>query len=89
MKALEALPIWKRLVALPERVDHLERRLAALEARPTAPAPGGRTCNLCNSAASVIAEAPDPTFGVFGHVRLKLRCNNPNCGNEFERKVEP
>ncbi|WP_304271193.1 hypothetical protein [Brevundimonas naejangsanensis] len=79
VKALEALPLWKKLSALPERVDQLERRLAALEAsKATVPSAG--TCNFCQGALRVIGEAPHPHFDFAGHKVLTLECQNPSCG---------
>ncbi|WP_368933530.1 hypothetical protein [Brevundimonas naejangsanensis] len=78
VKALEAMPLWKRLTALPDRVEQLERRLAALEAsRATAPSAG--TCKFCHGALRVISEVPHPIFGDFGHKELTLECQNPSC----------
>lgn len=85
VKALEALPLWKRLTALPDRVDHLERRLAALEASAKA-TPGAGKCNFCQGRLEVIGETPDPTFGAFGTKLLTLKCQNPTCAKETTRQ---
>lgn len=87
MKALEALPIWKRLSGLPDRVDALERRLAALEASASA-TPSSGTCKFCHGPLRVIDERPDPIFGNLGHKQLTLKCQNPSCGKTTTKRVE-
>lgn len=79
MKALEALPIWKRLTALPDRVEAFERRLQALEAsRATTPSSGA--CRFCHGPLRVIDEKPHPDFAFAGMKVLTLECQNPSCG---------
>ena len=87
MKALQALPIWQRLTALPDRVDHLERRLAALEASAKA-TPSAGACRFCQGAMDVIDEQPGPIFGDLGHKQLTLKCRNPTCAKTTTRRVE-
>nr|WP_314123463.1 hypothetical protein [uncultured Brevundimonas sp.] len=79
MKALEALPIWKRVSALPDRVDALERRLQALEASRAA-VPSSGACRFCHGSLRVIDEQPHPDFGFAGMKVLTLQCQNPSCG---------
>lgn len=87
MKALEALPVWKRLTALPDRVDQLERRLAALEASK-AVTPTSGTCRFCHGRLRVIDEKPHPDFGFAGRKVLTLECQNPSCGKKTTRDVQ-
>ena len=84
MKALEALPIWKRVTALPDRVEALERRLAALESSGNRP-PSSGSCRFCHAPLRVIDEQPDPVFGDLGKMRLTLKCENPDCGKVTSR----
>ena len=86
MKALEALPIWKRLIALPDRVEALERRLKALEASSSA-TPSSGQCRFCHGNLNVIGEAPHPQFAFAGRKVLTLKCQNPSCGKETTRDV--
>jgi len=44
---LERIPVWRQLVALPERVKTLEARLAAIEAQLLGKA--GALCPICNA----------------------------------------
>jgi hypothetical protein len=83
LKILDNVPVWKTLVTLPRRVEALEQRLAALEAKPAAP--GWMTCKLCGGAMDVTVERPDPVFGAMGKKRLDLRCGA--CGRVTDHKT--
>lgn len=87
MKALEALPIWRRLTVLPDRVDALERRLQALEASKAA-TPSSGACRYCHGALRVIDEQPHVDFGFAGMKTLTLECQNPSCGKHTTRDVK-
>ncbi len=77
LKILDNVPVWKTLVTLPRRVEALEKRLAALEAKPAAP--DWKTCARCGGAMAVTAEKPDPVFGDAGKKIFDLRCGA--CGH--------
>lgn len=85
LRTLEQWPLWKRIKASPERLDELEKRVAAIEAR----AKGGAidACPLCGGETKVVSVAPDGTFGVFGHERHTLKCQS--CGKTRTRKFDP
>lgn len=85
MNALDRVPIWKALKALPDRVAGIEKRLAVLEARPKTPeAPG---CALCGAAMKVVKVEPDPMFGVHGVQRHTLACSG--CDHRETRQHDP
>jgi len=74
-------------VGLPDRVEALERRLAALEASRAAP-PSAGTCRFCHGPLQVTDERPDPIFGDLGHKQLTLVCQNPACGKQTTKRVD-
>lgn len=78
---------WLRLKAVPDRVDALERRIAALEGQRSGAAPDPWACLRCGMRLRVETEAPHPQFGVFGQKRLTLAC--PSCLDETTRDFDP
>lgn len=77
---LEKIPAWKRLSAAPDRIDELERRLAALEAKPKLP-----ICEACGEGYMRLkrAEAPKGPFAVFEGSGMQIKvfqCDK--CGME-------
>jgi hypothetical protein len=42
LQLLDRIPVWKRIAAMPGRLDELEKRLAALEQKPNLP-----ICEAC------------------------------------------
>ncbi len=87
IKALQEIPVWKKVAALPDRVDSLERRLAALEASRQA-TPSAGACRFCHGPLRVTDEKPDPIFGDLGRKELTLECQNPSCGRVTTRSVD-
>lgn len=86
MKALERIPAWKRVSALPEEVDELKKRIAALEAK-LGPA-SGEQCPICRAPTlKVISSAPDPDFGFAGVQLDKMKCDA--CGHSESRQRDP
>jgi hypothetical protein len=75
LKALERIPAWKRLSAVPAEVDALTRRVAALEAR-LAPATGD-ACPRCRAMAFALIESrPEPEpWGSMGSREYVYRCS--------------
>lgn len=57
--------VWKRVEAAPDRLDALEKRVAALEAAAAAP-PGAR-CPSCTALAYRVVKSA-PTTGPFRHL---------------------
>lgn len=74
------------MVAAPDRVDMLEKRLAALEAEVSA-RPKLDACALCGGAMKVTAEEPHPMLGDFGVLRHTLTCQS--CGRATDRRIDP
>lgn len=70
---------WQRLSTTPGRVDQLEERIAALEARLNAMGDGKRLCDKCGEP-GVSIEAREEPFGTDGIiVRIYRRCGE--CGD--------
>lgn len=76
--------------ATPERIEALERRVAALEAK-SLPAPKviakGRECPGCGAELMLKSEKPDPVLGKAGVKVHALVC--PNCKLETNRQFAP
>jgi hypothetical protein len=87
LKLLDKWPLWKRLTALPDRVDALEARIAELEGkRAKSTWPG--VCALCGERLRPIsAEQPHPTFGEFGMKIVEMECSG--CGKRSTREFDP
>lgn len=86
MKALERIPIWKRVIALPDRMDQLERRIAAIEKLAAGGAIDG--CPICNSFGFVrISTRKHPQFGAAGLMLDLFRCEECEHQEERERDV--
>lgn len=82
MKALERIPLWKRVSALPDRTEQLEARVAALEARLKGKP--GLLCPACNAPEFVrIASQADRIFGDLGVKSDSYRC--AACGHMEDR----
>lgn len=74
------------MTAAPDRVDALERRVAALEAALCA-RPGAEACPFCNAALALTAEDDDPVFGDFGVKQRTYRCTA--CDRVTTRQHDP
>ncbi|CAM5218229.1 hypothetical protein CDEF62S_00372 [Castellaniella defragrans] len=82
LKALERIPVWKRVTKLPDEMDALQKRVAALEAK-LGPKPGGQCPKCGEMSMRLISSAPHPEFGFAGAKRDTLRCES--CGFEETR----
>lgn len=84
MKALERVPVWKRLNALPAEVDALRKRVDVLEAR-LAPSKGD-ACPKCREMRFELIETrPEPEpWGSMGAQETLYRCGA--C--QYERVVK-
>lgn len=79
MKALERIPLWKRVVHLPDEVAALRARIEAIEKRLEGKS--GIACPACKSLDfKVISSAPDPVFVEAGIMRDLYRCSS--CSHE-------
>ena len=78
--------VWKRVEAAPNRIDDLEKRIAALERRPHLP--------LCEKGGVGYlrldrTEAPSGPFNVFAGAGLQLKIYKcDNCGMEVKKQPE-
>ena len=87
MKALDRIPVWRRLQQLPDRADALERRIAALEEQ-LKPATGSK-CPSCGVMAFKLVKstpAPEP-WGSAGARQDHLHCQS--CGYSDIRERDP
>jgi hypothetical protein len=79
---LERIPVWRQLVAMPERVATLEARLTAIEAQLAGST--GELCPMCNAPALKLAgTATDAATAMLGFTIDVLRCEA--CGHEERR----
>lgn len=65
IKALERIPLWKRLSQLPHEMEAIERRVAELEAR-LAPAKGDQ-CPKCRQMTFTLTSS-EPIKGALGRL---------------------
>lgn len=87
MKALERIPVWKRVSLLPGEMDQLRARVAALEAR-LAPAQGD-VCPKCRAPQFMLerSQAKAGPFGDAGAREHHYRCQG--CGYEDVHHTSP
>lgn len=78
MKALERIPAWKRVTALPDEVAQLQKRVAQLEQR-IAPA-SGDACPSCRTMNFSLIESrrAAPPWGDMGAMEDVFRCSRCN-----------
>jgi hypothetical protein len=80
LSALERIPIWKRLQALPSEVDYLKARIAELEDKLGAKWPA-YVCGYCGWAHTAFPSVSK------GNLRETWRCER--CGRQDERIYRP
>lgn len=87
MKALERIPAWKRVAALPSELDALKQRVAALELR-LAPATGD-SCKKCRAMTFNLVESKPagPPWGDMGVMEDHYACSS--CGYMDKRQRNP
>jgi hypothetical protein len=79
---LERIPVWRQLVAMPERVAALEARLAAIEAQLAGST--GMLCPMCNAPhfKRVATDTANPLRAI-GFTTDVFQCGS--CGHREER----
>jgi hypothetical protein len=83
LKALERLPLWKRISAMPSEVEALQARVTALEARLAGTT--GPLCPVCNAPGfTKTGSRPDPIMGVMGVMQDSFQC--PACNHKEDRQ---
>lgn len=87
MRALERIPAWKRVQAMPAEVDALRARIEALERR-LQPA-SGDMCPRCRALTfKLMRTIPEPSpFGALGALQDELECSS--CGYKTVRNRNP
>jgi len=84
-KTLELIPAWKRMQALPQKIEQLEMRIAELEQRLEG---GGDQCPKCKAMTfMMVASEPDLRWGRFGTQCDYMQCSA--CGHEESRLRKP
>lgn len=85
MKALERIPVWKRVSGLPEQVATLEQRIAALEQRLAGSS--GTLCPMCNAPQfKRVSSVRDAHFGFAGVMLDTFECQA--CHHREDRQRE-
>ena len=85
MKALERIPLWKRLSSVPSEIEELKKRIAALEAK-LSPAKGEQ-CPRCKELTFTLTETlpmPGP-FQALGAMEDHFEC--ASCGYKTKKRV--
>jgi hypothetical protein len=81
---LDRIPIWKKLKALPDQLEQLQARVAALEARLSDAT--GDVCPKCRQPRfDLVDSGPDKTFGDLGVQSRTYRCSS--CGFEEKKQI--
>ena len=88
LKLLDKIPEWVGLKRMQARIDALEAKVAALEARHGAAVnPAAHRCPQCQGPLRFVSERPHPQFGVFGMKEHTLHCDT--CGHDTTREFDP
>ncbi|MDY0307179.1 MAG: hypothetical protein RBR18_12155 [Desulfovibrionaceae bacterium] len=83
---LEKIPVWKRLVALPKRVDELEERVRSLEAKLSRPL-SKDACPACGERTFFLSESkPHPHMGIAGVLDRTFTCRTCGHSETFTEK---
>lgn len=88
LKLLEQVPVWKQLRQLPTQMKDLEARVADLERKAVAPAPGkDRICPKCDGELKVTGTMPHRQFKFAGVETHFVACQV--CDYKAERLYDP
>ena len=87
MKALDRIPVWKKLQGVPDQVADLERRVAELEAELNKPL-SEKSCPSCGKQTFfVVGSDPDRTFKSVGGLQRHYQCRE--CGYQEDHLWYP
>lgn len=81
---LEKIPVWKKLVQLPDRIDSLEKRIKSIEDKMSG---SGELCPFCKQPTLRLLEIKP--HKIFGDAGLKVgfyKCDN--CKEEVENEMK-
>ncbi len=82
MKALERIPLWRRLALMPKQMEQMQARLDALEQKLAGK--DGPQCPVCMAPGfRRTATAPDPVMGDLGVMQDTHQC--PSCQHSETR----
>jgi hypothetical protein len=87
LKALDRFPTWKRLQGIPDEVDALKEKLAALEEQLGGKSPAD-ICRFCGERSARLYHV-FPSTDLKGNVRETWKCAAPGCGREDDRFYRP
>ena len=80
---LDRIPVWKRLTAMPDKLQALEQRVEMLELRLSGKT--GPACPICNAPGfQRTGSKPDPIFGDMGLMLDSYAC--AACGHSENRQ---
>lgn len=83
MRALERIPVWKRVSALPTEIESLKQRVAAIEQQLAGGA--ADACPMCGAREFVrVATKSDPMFGAVGFMLDTFQCRK--CQHSEDRQ---
>jgi transposase-like protein len=81
---LEKIPIWKKLIQLPEKLDSIEKRIKSIEDKMSST---GELCPYCKQPSLKLLEIKP--HEMLGDVGLKVgyyKCDN--CKKDYERELK-
>jgi hypothetical protein len=89
VKLLDQIPIWRRINALPEQIEALQRRVQALEDE-IKKRPAGERCPICEEGRLKVAKVEKHfQLGDLGIQMRTMKCDNPTCAHTEERIHDP
>lgn len=78
---LEKLPLWKRIVKMPDEIEALTKRIQAIEDRISG---AGEICPFCrNPTGELLSIQPDALLGFGGLSKHFFKCKE--CGKTWDK----